>query len=212
MKPLILLVLAAFALHAADAPEPGKTWVLAIGISKFQHLPNELWLQYPEIDAKTFANFIASPRGGGAPPEQIRVLTNEQATTANIRHTFETFLSNVGKNDTVYVMIASHGTVDNTGAYVLTYDSDAANLAGTALPMADLHNIVEQEVTHAGHVILLADVCRAAAIAGQKTTTLANLLEKVGETSGEMLGLMAARPKEVSFEGHTFGEIGRAHV
>ncbi len=37
MKPLILLVLAAFALHAADAPEPGKTWVLAIGISKFQH-------------------------------------------------------------------------------------------------------------------------------------------------------------------------------
>jgi uncharacterized caspase-like protein len=192
-------------LFAAADPEPGKTWTLAIGISKYQHLPNDLWLQYPAIDAQTFARFIASPRGGAAPPEQIRVLTDEQATTAAIRHTFDTFLNNVGKNDTVFVLIAGHGTVDNTGAYVLTYDSDPGNLAGTALPMADLHKLVEEEVTHAGHVILLADVCRAAAIAGQKTTTLATLLEKVGETSGEMLGLMAARPKEVSFEGPTYG-------
>ena len=205
MKPLTLILLAACALQAADAPEPGKTWTLAIGISKYQSLPRDLWLQYPAVDAQTFAKFVASPRGGGAPAEQIRVLIDEQATTAAIRHAFSTFLTSVGKNDTVYVLIAGHGTVDNTGAYVLTYDSDPANLAATALPMADLHKLVEEEVTHAGHVVLLADVCRAAAIAGQKTTTLANLLEKVGETSGEMLGLMAARPKEVSFEGPAFG-------
>jgi len=205
MKTLVFLALATGALFAADAPEPAKTWTLAIGISKYQHLPNDLWLQYPAIDANTFAKFVASPRGGAAPPEQVRILTDEQATTAAIRHAFATFLSGVGKNDTVYVLIAGHGTVDNTGAYILTYDADPGNLAATALPMGDVHKLVEDEVGHAGHVILLADVCRAASIAGQKTTTLANLLEKVGETSGEMLGLMAARPKEVSFEGPTFG-------
>ena len=204
-RATLVLAAAAGALWGADAPGAGKTWTLAIGISKYQNLPKELWLQYPEKDAKTFAEFVASPRGGGATPQQIRILTDEQATTANIRQAFKTFLKDVGKDDTVYVLIAGHGTVDNTGAYVLTYDADPGNLGATALPMSDLHNLVEDEVSHAGHVILLADVCRAASIAGQKTTTLANLIEKVGETSGEMLGLMAARPKEVSFESPEYG-------
>ena len=71
--------------------------------------------------------------------------------------------------------------------------------------MAELHSVVEDELNHAGRVILLADVCRAATIAGQKTTSLGGVVEKIGEASGEMLGLMAARPKELSMEGPEFG-------
>ncbi len=79
------------------------------------------------------------------------VLTNEQATTAAVRSAFQTFLkTRPGKNDTVYVMIAGHGTVNNTGAYILTYDSDTENLAGTALPMAELHAVVEQGALKSG--------------------------------------------------------------
>ncbi len=98
-------------------------------------------------------------------------LTNEQATTAAIRSAFQTFLkTRPGKDDTVYILIAGHGTVDSSGAYILTFDSDPDNLSGTALPMAELHFVVEEALTKVGHVILLADVCRAATIAGQKTT------------------------------------------
>jgi len=71
--------------------------------------------------------------------------------------------------------------------------------------MAELHSVVEDELNHAGHVILLADVCRAATIAGQKTTSLGAVVEKLGEAPGEMLGLMAARPKELSLESPEFG-------
>ena len=71
--------------------------------------------------------------------------------------------------------------------------------------MAELHSLVERELTRAGHVIFLADVCRAAAIAGQKTTDLGGVVAKIGEAPGEMLGLMAARPKELSMEGPEFG-------
>jgi hypothetical protein len=42
-------------------------------------------------------------------------------------------------------------------------------------------------------VILLADVCRGATIAGQKTMSLGGVVEKIGEARGEMLGLIAAR-------------------
>jgi uncharacterized caspase-like protein len=202
----IAAMVAVSALHAADGPPDAKTFALVVGISKYQKLPQDLWLQYPEADAKTFSQFLASPRGGSVPSAQLLSLTSEQATTAALRNAFQTFLkTGVGKNDTVYILLAGHGTVDPSGAYILTYDSDPENLAGTALPMAEVHALVEDEVTRAGHVILLADVCRAATIAGQKTASLGNIVEKLGEAPGEMLGLMAARPLELSIEGPEFG-------
>jgi uncharacterized caspase-like protein len=193
-------------LGAAEMPPGAKTFALVVGISKYQKLPEDLWLQYPEADAKALNQHLASPRGGSVPADQILLLTNEQATTASIRTAFQNFVkTKPGKDDTVYILIAGHGTVDNTGAYILTYDSDPENLGATALPMAELHNLVEEELSRVGHVILLADVCRAATIAGQKTTNLGSIVEKIGEAPGEMLGLMAARPKELSMEGPEFG-------
>jgi uncharacterized caspase-like protein len=199
---IALSAIAAGQLGAADA----RTFALVVGISKYQKLPQDLWLQYPEADAKALGEHLTSPRGGSVPADQMLVLTNEQATTARVREAFQTFLkTRPGKNDTVFILIAGHGTVDNSGAYILTYDSDPENLAATALAMGELHTLVEQELSSAGHVILLADVCRAASIAGQKTASIGSVVEKLGDAPGEMLGLMAARPRELSLEGPEFG-------
>jgi len=201
---LLILVLAAIPSRGADAP--AKTFALIIGISQYQKLPHDLWLQYPDADAKQFAQFLESPRGGAVPADQIMLLTNQQATTGAVRTAFKTFLKDKpGHNDTVYVLIAGHGTVDATGAYILTSDSDPNNLSGTAMPMAELHSVVEDELNRAGRVILLADVCRAASIAGQKTESLGGVVKDLGESPGQMLGLMAARPKELSNEGPEYG-------
>lgn len=205
-KLLLTALLATVYAQAAEAPPGAKTFAVAVGISKYQKLPQENWLQYPDADAKEFAQLLASPRGGSVPPDQIAILTNEQATTAAVRNALQTFLkTRPGKDDTVYILIAGHGTVDPTGAYILTYDSDPQNLAGTALSMAELHSVVESSLTKVGHVILLADVCRAATIAGQKTTTLGDVVQQIGEAPGELLGLMAARPRELSIEGPDYG-------
>jgi uncharacterized caspase-like protein len=176
-----------------------------VGVSKFQRLPNELWLQYPEVDAKTMAQFVQSPQGGSVTADHLMVITNEQATTKNLREAFATFLKKPGKNDTVYIFFASHGLADSRGAYVLTYESDTQDLASTAILMAELHALVDDELTRAGHVVFLADVCHASAIAGQKTDSISGAVAELGESPGEMLGLMAARPKEVSYEGPEFG-------
>ncbi len=202
----LLISLAVPCLKAAEAPPAAKTYALIIGISRYQKLPQDLWLQYPEADAKAFSELLSSPRGGSVPPDRMLVLTNDRATTATVRQAFQTFLgTGPGKNDTVFILIAGHGTVDGSGAYILTYDSDPENLARTALPMAELHSLVEDELSRAGHVIFLADVCRAATIAGQKTTSLGSVVAELGEAPGEMLGLMAARPTELSLEGPEFG-------
>lgn len=206
-KYLVAALLAfSFSLPAAEIPPGAKTFALMVGISKYQKLPQDLWLQYPDADARSLSQLLASPRGGAVPASQILTLTNDQATTAAIRTALQDFLkTRPGKDDTVYILIAGHGTVDNTGAYILTYDSDPKNLAGTALPMAELHSAVEQSLTKVGHVILLADVCRAATIAGQKTTNIGDSVQQIGEAPGELLGLMAARPRELSMEGPEYG-------
>jgi len=204
MRWLPAAILLACSLHAADAPD-AKTFALVVGISQYQKLPQDLWLQYPDADAKTFAQHLASGRGGGVPPDRLLLLTNEQATAAALRNAFRTFLKRPGKNDTVFILLAGHGTLDSRGAYILAYDSDPENLSGTAIPMSEIQTLVESEVSTAGHVILLADVCRAATIGSLKTAELGAVVEKLGEASGEMLGLMAARPKELSLEGPEFG-------
>jgi uncharacterized caspase-like protein len=64
--------------------------------------------------------------------------------------------------------------------------------------------MVKDELNHVGRVIFLADVCRASSIAGQKTTAVGSAVIGI-EAPGEMLGLMAARPKELSMESPDFG-------
>ena len=202
----LLISLAVPCLTFAQSPPGGKTYALVVGISRYQKLPRDLWLQYPEADARAFSDHLASPRGGSVPPDRMLVLTNDRATTTSVRNAFQTFLkTGPDRNDTVFILIAGHGTVDATGAYILTYDSDPENLSKTALSMAELHKLVENELGTAGHVIFLADVCRAATIAGQKTESLGGVVAELGEAPGEMLGLMAARPRELSLEGPEFG-------
>jgi tetratricopeptide (TPR) repeat protein len=194
------------ALKAAAISPDARTYALMIGISKYQKLPKDLWLQFADADAKTFGQHLASARGGGIPADQMAVLTDEGATTAAVRNAFQTFLKNrAGKNDTIFILISAHGTVDSRGAYILTYDSDPQDLSATALPMDEIQSLVDDELPKVGRVVLMADVARAANIGNLKTANVGGAVEKLGEAQGDMLGLMASRPKEISLEGTQYG-------
>jgi tetratricopeptide (TPR) repeat protein len=194
---------------AAATPAGGKTFALLIGVSKYQRLPKEQWLQFADADATLFEKHVLSPRGGSLPPEDVLRLTDEKATTAALRNAFQTFLKGrATKKDTVLILIAGHGTVESPGskkAYILTHDSDPQDLAGTAMPMAEVQTLIDQELSKVGRVAVFVDVCRAGNIGSIKNTTVNGVVEKLGEAEGEILGIMASRPKELSFEGPEFG-------
>ena len=196
MRKFLIVLFGLFALNSICAAEP-RTFALIVGISQYPNLPKELWLQYPKADAAALAKTLA------VPPDQLLLLTDGQATTAALREAFKTFLKRPGKDDTVFIFIAGHGNVDDHGAYILTSDSDPSNLAGTAMPMAEIQKLITTGLANAGHVVFLADVCRAGMIGSIK---LGNVVEQIGEDApGELLGLMAARPRELSIEGPDFG-------
>ena len=203
------LLAAKAAQAAAAAPLGGKTYALLVGVSKYQKLPQELWLQFADADAQVFAKHLASARGGSIPPEDMVLLTNEKATTAALRNAFQTFIKGrAGKKDTVIIMIAGHGTVEipgSKGAFILTYDSDPQDLKSTALPMADIQELVQEQLSNVGRVAVFVDVCRAGAIGTIRSTTVNAVVERLAEAEGEIFGLMASRPKELSYEGPQFG-------
>ena len=135
-------------------PAGGKTYALLIGVSKYQRLPKDQWLQFAEADATVFEKHVLSPRGGSLPPENVLRLTDEKATTAAMRNAFQTFLKGrATKKDTVLILIAGHGTVESPGskkAFILTHDSDPQDLAGTALPMGEVQTLIDRRAFEGG--------------------------------------------------------------
>ena len=182
----------------------GQTYALLVGISKYSK--PELSLQYANADASVFSKLLESPLGGGVPSTNVLLLTDEKATTAAVRNGFQDFLKRrAGKNDTVVILIAGHGTVDNKDAFILTYDSDPQDLKSTALGMDELQSLFEEQLTKVGRVLLFVDVCKAGTIGTIHNTTVASNVQQLGDVQGDLFGLLASRPREVSLEGPEFG-------
>jgi tetratricopeptide (TPR) repeat protein len=188
----------------AAAVAGGTTYALLIGISKYEK--PELSLQFAERDASVFADFLKSPRAGGLALNNVLLLTDSKATTAAVRLGFQDFLKRrATKADTVIILVAGHGTVDGKDAYILTYDSDPQDLKSTALPMAELQSLFEEQLTKVGRVLLFVDVCKAGTIGTIQNNTVNATVENFKNLEGELLGIMGSRRKELSREGPEFG-------
>jgi len=191
----------------AAAGAGGQTYALLVGISKYAK--PELSLQFANADASVFGQLLQSPRGGNLPPDHVLLLTDEKATTAAVRNGFQDFLKRrAGKNDTVVILIAGHGTVEVPGsksAFILTYDSDPQDLTSTALAMAELQALFEEQLAKVGRVLLFVDVCKAGTIGTIHNNMVSANVQQLGDVEGDLFGLLASRPKEVSLEGPQFG-------
>jgi tetratricopeptide (TPR) repeat protein len=191
----------------AAAQTGGQTYALLVGISKYAK--PELSLQFANADADVFGKLLESPLGGSVPSGNVLLLTDEKATTAAVRNGFQDFLKRrAGKNDTVVILIAGHGTVEVPGsksAFILTYDSDPQDLKTTAMGMDELQSLFEEQLTKVGRVLLFVDVCKAGTIGTIHNTTVASNVQQLGDIQGDLFGLLASRPREVSLEGPEFG-------
>jgi tetratricopeptide (TPR) repeat protein len=206
----VLLCAAWFGTASSQAQEAASAqpnfYAVIIGISEFEHLPPEEWLEYADDDAGAFYSFITSPRGRGFLPENVFLLTNEEALQQAIRSRLgSTLAKKLGPEDTVYIFIATHGVVEREAAreaYLLAHDSDREDLYTSALPMRELGNIIQNRLK-ARRIVLFADVCRAGKL-GQVQGNVNRYIEDAS-SRGETMGLLASRPNEFSREGDQWG-------
>ena len=177
----------------AVSPAVREKWALAIGISKYLHRIAPL--QFPAKDARDVAALLLDPRYGRFKQDNLRVLTDEQATTKNIKEGLNWLARNAGKDDLVVVFISAHGSpreLDTGGvSYVITYDTDASNqdsLYGSALEMIEVVDALSRRVK-AQRGVLFIDTCfSGAAGAGTRQTDARSLHASGGGLNREGQG------------------------
>ena len=191
---------------------PGKCWAVIIGVSAYED--RRLTLRYAHRDARAIYDFLLTPAGGAFSAKTTRLLIDEQATTRNVTRAMSSFLAAAAKDDLVLIYLACHGAPDETGVgrplYVLTYDSDLADIAGTAWPMDRLAWYLRRYV-RAERIVILADTCHSAGMqAGARGPDLsADVLNRyLGELSASEAGiayLTSAREDQRSYEDEKWG-------
>jgi uncharacterized caspase-like protein len=209
---------------AAPAPaRPGpiqQKWALVIGIGRFTDsgIPA---LHYTTADANAFADALKDPAIGGFPVGNVHVLTDDQATTKNIKEQLNFIARNAQANDLVVIYVATHGTprtVDTAGGanYLVTYDTEAYNagnldedaLYATAYPMVELANAVATRMKALRTAVFL-DTCYSGGAAtgsapqpGQKLANTAPsgaMLDRMTEGTGRIV-IAASRVDQESLE------------
>ncbi len=184
----------------------GLRWALVVGISKHENLPPQAQLRFADRDAEDFAAFLRSTAGGSLPPARIRLLTNEQATLAGIRAGLEEWLAgSAGPNDIVYIFFAGHGvTAERNESFFVAYDSDPQNLHATALPFAEVDEVLSNRL-RAGLAIVAVDACHSGSLGWSTYSSdppdrTSESLAQIGRRDRSFLKLLASRPSERSFE------------
>jgi tetratricopeptide (TPR) repeat protein len=71
--------------------------------------------------------------------------------------------------------------------------------------MAELRGLFDEQLKNVGRVLLFVDVCKAGTIGSIQNTTVSADVQHLGDIEGDLFGLLASRPKEVSVEGPQFG-------
>jgi hypothetical protein len=208
---------------SGPAKPPGpiqQKWALVVGIGRFSDagIPR---LNYTTADATSFAAELTDPSIGRFPAAHVRVLTDDQATTRNIKEGLNWIARQADPDDLVLIYVATHGTprtADSAGGanYLVTYDTEAnsggsANedaLYATAYPMVELANAVATRMKALRTAVILDTCFSGGSLNNQSPLMAAGLantapsgpmLDRMAQGSGRMV-MAASRVDEESLE------------
>lgn len=107
IKSIVLFLLLSFIGGSAWAYD--NTYAVIVGVADYQNL-DESNLEFTASDAVNFYNFLKSKKGGSVPESNMVLLTNSQATKANIINSAKTLFAKAKKNDRVIFYFSGHGS------------------------------------------------------------------------------------------------------
>lgn len=187
----------------APAPPSGRTYALVIGIKHYEQdgIPD---LLFSEADAKDFADFMTSPRGGKA---EVVPLINQQATVAAIRNNLIDLLAKLGKNDTFVLFIAAHGDMQQGTPTLVTYRANPQDTSIDGLPLSEIQKLRFGEQKPFRELRIFLDICHAGYVAPLDPYVPKGRQPTVPPPPPELLYLAATHsgPDAVAYEDPIFG-------
>jgi len=144
-----------------------KRWAAIIGISKYKDTRISS-LRYAHKDAESFYNWIVDKNGGKYSYDQVKLLTNEDATLRNIKKLIESWLPKSSiKEDLVTIYFAGHGTPEAPNKMdnicLLPYDAEYKDISTTGYRLWVLEHVIKHYIK-AQKVVVIIDACHSGGI------------------------------------------------
>jgi len=168
------------------------TRAVVIGISDYREplIPD---LRFADRDAEAFANWLRSSEGCALPDSSIRLLTNTQATTAQMIMAMDWLIEASKPGDRAFIYFSGHGDVERVTkfglGFLLSHDSPPAVYGAGAFSLQYLQAILSTLSENEVQVFMITDACRAGKLAGSDVhgtqVTATRLSQQVGQHLGE---------------------------
>jgi hypothetical protein len=181
---------------------------LVIGISNYQD-EGITDLRFANRDASEFAAYLKTKSGGGLKEEQIKLLTDAQATTAQIYSALDWLIESCGPDDQALIYFSGHGDVETKTVrqqgFLLAYDTPKTNYMIGAVRLSDLNGYLESIVQERkARVIVITDACRSGNLAGGLEGASATAAALSSQFQNQVK-IMSCQPNELSVEGEQWG-------
>jgi WD40 repeat protein len=176
--------------------------VLAIGVSDY--LNDDLKLEYPANDARSFVKALQAQQGRAFAKVTARLLADRAATLAAVESELAALRISARPGDLVIVFIAGHGVDDTDGYHFLPADTDLKRIGRTALP----YSVLRRELGAVqANVVLFLDTCHSGNAFGKRgaPTDVNRLVNDLTSAEHGMLVFAASTGEQVAFESPTWG-------
>ena len=188
-----------FAIDLKSEDVYDDSWALIVGINDYEHVRG---LNYAVEDALAIKNMLINDYGFKR--NNVRVLTNSEATGSNIKKELHSLVKSVGENDRVVFYFAGHGETETLGieggdmGFLIPADGDADDLYLTAIPMDELKRI--SNWSKAKHMLFLVDACYGG-LAAMNTRSLSSksdgYLDKITEDISRQIITAGGKEEQV---------------
>jgi uncharacterized caspase-like protein len=130
-------------------------WAFIVGLNHFANFPQNS-LRFCVADATALKDFLVNEAGFKA--NHVYLLTDEQATTSNIKRVMTELLPRaIRPDDLVLLYFSTHGTPEMKGDnYIVTYDFDGSG--STGIPMSTLSRMIKNDIP-SNRIVTLIDTC-----------------------------------------------------
>lgn len=174
-----------------------NTYAIIIGVADYKNFtPDDYDLNYTVNDAVSFAAFLKSKKGGSVPATNIVLLTDAQASKANILAKGKALFSKAKKDDRVIFYFSGHGV---KGCFV-PYDTD--DMGNNLLYFSEVKSVFR--AAKCDTKLLFADACFAGSMKGITSSKEAfkKSLKKGLKDAGKMniAVMMSCQGDETSIE------------
>jgi hypothetical protein len=142
-----------------------KGRALVIGVANYLHvrkLPNSVL-----DDARDVAELLRSADFCGYPPTNVELLLDSDATRDGIRKALARLAQASAGDETVVLYFSGHGGRTPTGEYLIPFDCDPKDVAGTALSGAELTTLLS--AVRVERLAVLLDACHSSGTAELKS-------------------------------------------